>query len=401
MNPIRSLALVLAVLILPGLAGFDRALAEHGVHDQAGLFSSAAVRQAGQTINQIYGQFHKDILVETFAAVPIRLQNSVQQDRDAFFNSFLQQRARDARVDGVYMLLMKEPPPHNLRIQIGAGQATRRQLFPRADQDEAVRIAKNHLRSHDYDRALLDTVSAVGDAFRRNSGGVPAVGSAPRNVAIGRDRAESSGGISLKSVLFWGALIVVGLMLLSSLFRRASGPMGGRGGMAAWAERPLLAGLSGLDCRAVQSRRAAADFSQVCLGALLEAWRVTGCTTGFLANVIPPAAFGAATILSVRLAAQMPARISALISPAAAPISMTVPRHCQKRTTSLREATSVVASTTPIAAVSTQAQAAETCSSSGLHPASRSAEPSFSYSPKDQATVDGGRAKRRPRFRSP
>src|SRR5690348_8619327 len=116
MNPIRSLVLFLAVLTLPTLVGLDRALAEHGVHDQAGLFSATAVRQADQTINQIYARFHKDVLVETFATIPSASKSQYEQDREAFFNSFLQQRARDARVNGVYMLLMKEPPPHNLRI---------------------------------------------------------------------------------------------------------------------------------------------------------------------------------------------------------------------------------------------------------------------------------------------
>ena len=94
------------------------------VRDTAGLFSSAAIKQADETVRNIQREFRKDLLVETFAGVPENRKEDYNRNREDFFTSFVQERAREARLDGIYVLIMKEPPPHRLHIQVGVGQTT-------------------------------------------------------------------------------------------------------------------------------------------------------------------------------------------------------------------------------------------------------------------------------------
>jgi len=233
MNWNRPVSLVLVALVLPAMIGRDQALASHGVRDQAGLFSSAATQQAEKGINQIYNQFRKELLVEAFAGVPAGRVTDYERDRESFFTSFLQERAREARVDGVYLMILKEAPPHNFRIQVGAGRATRQQLFRQADQDQVVKAVKEGLRSGDYDRALRNAVAAVGDAFRRNASGSLAAAPPTRHSPASGYQTEKSQSSSWTSYLLWAGLILVGVMVISALFRRVgravSGPPGTAG----------------------------------------------------------------------------------------------------------------------------------------------------------------------------
>jgi hypothetical protein len=220
-NPVLLCILALAI---PAMLGFDSAQASHGVNDQAGLFSSSAVRQAEHEMDQIYRRFNKDVLVETFAGVPDARQAEYDRNREAFFSSFLQERANSNRVNGIYMMIVKEGPPHGVRVQVGAGRATRARLFQRGDQDEVVKTAKADLHGRDYDRALLDSVSSIEKAFQRNSTGSYGMSQVPAR------RISSSG--SIMPFLLIGGLVVVGILVISTLIRAIGGGFGGgRGGV--------------------------------------------------------------------------------------------------------------------------------------------------------------------------
>src|SRR5262249_14817040 len=146
---------------------------------QGGLFSSSAVRQAEQQINHIYNRFNKDVFVETFTGIPASRQAEYERNRETFFNTLLQERATEHRVNGVYVMVVKEGPPQGLRVQVGAGRNRRAQLFPRGDQDQIVRTTKADLHSGNFDRALRDSVSGIEVAFQRNATASHGFASAP------------------------------------------------------------------------------------------------------------------------------------------------------------------------------------------------------------------------------
>src|SRR6185436_5742106 len=105
------------------------------VRDNAGLFSPAAVKQADETIRNIQRDFRKELLVETFASVPDSGKDEYARNREEFFANFVRERAQAARLDGIYVLVMKEPPPHRFRIQVGVGQATQQRAFRPGNRD--------------------------------------------------------------------------------------------------------------------------------------------------------------------------------------------------------------------------------------------------------------------------
>ena len=86
---------------LAGLLGsWIRSAVGPEVRDTAGLFSTSALKQADETIRGIQREFHKDLLVETFAGVPENRKEDYNRGREEFFAGFVRERAQEARLDG-------------------------------------------------------------------------------------------------------------------------------------------------------------------------------------------------------------------------------------------------------------------------------------------------------------
>ncbi len=240
-----------ALLAICSLAMTTASAAEAEVRDAAGLFSASAVKQANEQIRAIRKEFRKDLVVETFSGVPEGKTAEYARNREAFFTSLVNERATAARVDGIYVLVMKELPPHRYRIQVGVGQATRQRMFPTADRDGLVRAIQDRFREDKFDEGLLAAVGHVERALRSNSrAGVNPAGR-PSTPAV----APASSSFSFGSLLGLAVLAVGGLMVVSFLLRMfrggssgggltgagAAGGFGGRGGFLPG----LLGGIGG------------------------------------------------------------------------------------------------------------------------------------------------------------
>ena len=108
------------------------------VKDEAGYFKPETLAGARQRIKAIRQQDHKDVLVETFAALPAdkkeafaKLDPEDVKGRGQFFADWLAERARAAGAGGVQVLICKDPP----RIQIGVAQDSARNIRA-ADRDQ-------------------------------------------------------------------------------------------------------------------------------------------------------------------------------------------------------------------------------------------------------------------------
>ena len=204
------------------------------VRDNAGIFSATAVKQADETIRNLQRDFRKELLVETFAGVPETRTNDYVRNREEFFTSFVRERAQAARLDGIYVLVMKEPPPHRYRIQVGVGQATRQRAFLPADRDQLVRLLQSSFREDKYDEGLRTAVAFVertlrsnlqsGAALRQPVQGVPIRQSAPAS--------SSSSQFSMGSLLMLGLLVVGGVLVVGFIMRILRSGMGGGGGLS-------------------------------------------------------------------------------------------------------------------------------------------------------------------------
>ena len=226
------------LMIAAGLlsAGVARAVGPE-VRDDAGLFSPAAVQQADAAIQKIQRELRKELLIETFPGVPENKKADYSRNREEFFTSFVRERAQAARLDGIYVLMMKEAPPHKLRIQVAMGEATRQRAFLATDRDQLVRLLQTKFREEKYDEGLKEAVAMVDRTVRghlngalassvaASSGGTRNVNSttptAPRVVAQ-----ENSGQ---PNFMKW-AFIIGGVLVAVFLVRMLSGAIGGGGG---------------------------------------------------------------------------------------------------------------------------------------------------------------------------
>ena len=219
------------LMVAAGLvsAGVARAVGPE-VRDDAGLFSPAAVQQADAAIQKIQRELRKELLIETFPGVPENKKADYARNREEFFTGFVRERAQAARLDGIYVLMMKEAPPHKLRIQVAMGEATRQRAFLASDRDQLVRLLQTKFREEKYDEGLKEAVAMVDRTVRSHlSSAVPSgarsvattVPTAPRVVAE-----ENSGQPNMMKWVF----IIGGVMVAVFLVRMLSGAMGGGGG---------------------------------------------------------------------------------------------------------------------------------------------------------------------------
>src|SRR5947209_20630280 len=97
--------------ILTVLAGWLllSAAAQAQVKDDAGFFSADAVSKANAAIKEIKSTYKKDMQVETFKAIPTNLAAKAKTEGAKFFDAWAQNRAVTLKVDGVYVLICKEP----------------------------------------------------------------------------------------------------------------------------------------------------------------------------------------------------------------------------------------------------------------------------------------------------
>src|SRR5437879_6424535 len=121
----RPTALLAALLGLLAFAPLARAL-DPQVRDDAHFFSANAVEQANSIIKQIKQDHSKDFMVETYPAIPPDLQSSYSPDRkDQFFSDWAVKRAEDQGVNGVFVLICRNPS----HLYVQAGRETRKQAF--------------------------------------------------------------------------------------------------------------------------------------------------------------------------------------------------------------------------------------------------------------------------------
>src|SRR5947208_11273587 len=86
------------------------------VLDGADFFKPETIDKADAIIRQIKSATGKDLMVETYPTIPERMQPDYERKgRDGVFRDWVTERGRALRVDGVLMLISRDPG----RLQIG------------------------------------------------------------------------------------------------------------------------------------------------------------------------------------------------------------------------------------------------------------------------------------------
>jgi hypothetical protein len=223
---IQNTTWLIAPLLL--LLGSRALAASSGVRDEAHFFSPDVVSQAEQVIGQIEQKHHKDVLVETLPAIPPDLKGQYDpQNKEAFFEKMANTRAKAQGVDGIYVLITRDPP----HLQVMPGNNTRQRLFPLSDRDAVRDQLLTSFKQEKFDQGLLDMVRGIQqrmDANARNAGS-----SGGGIVVPGNNAPRSNGPVFPTQNRGWSmgslACILIAVVLFVIFIRGIFGRSGGQG----------------------------------------------------------------------------------------------------------------------------------------------------------------------------
>jgi uncharacterized membrane protein YgcG len=137
------------------------------IQDEGGFFSADAVRKAREGIAELRRQFGKDLVIETFKEIPAdRKKDYKPADRRRFFDAWAKDRAKTLGVEGVYVLVCREPAS----LQVEVGQETRKKAFTMEDRNRLAEQLLKSFRERKYDEGLLEAVKLVEARLKANLG---------------------------------------------------------------------------------------------------------------------------------------------------------------------------------------------------------------------------------------
>ncbi len=142
------------------------------VKDEARFFGPEAVKQANEAIAQIRHRFGRDVLVETYPAVPEADAEKVRAmtggERQGYFRAWAQRRARAERVNGVTVLVCRDP----MYLYVNVSESAR-SVFDPAEERQVREALLARFRERKYDEGLLAAVRLVRDKLAEQKPAAP------------------------------------------------------------------------------------------------------------------------------------------------------------------------------------------------------------------------------------
>jgi hypothetical protein len=137
------------------------------IHDEGKFFSPDAIKQANDIIREISRQSGRDLLIETFPSVPADQADKVKamstDERTKFFRQWAEERARQAVVNGVYILVTKEPR----HLEVLYTEKARDAFGQEAYEKLRAELLKD-FRAQQYDGGLLAAAKFVQERFAKS-----------------------------------------------------------------------------------------------------------------------------------------------------------------------------------------------------------------------------------------
>jgi uncharacterized membrane protein YgcG len=143
------------------------------LQDGAAFFKPETIAKANDILAEIGKNHKKDLLIETYATVPADKVAAVKtMDKEAkakFFQEWANSRARRRRVEGIYVLISRDPG----HIQVEVGRETQKGAFTLKDADHLRELLIAAFEKKEYDRGLLDAVQYVQKTLDENMAKLP------------------------------------------------------------------------------------------------------------------------------------------------------------------------------------------------------------------------------------
>ena len=168
--PIKLFSALL-ILLLSGLT--STTFADPGVKDDGQFFKPETVEKANTEIKQIKADYGKELVVETFLAIPEGLKDEWEaakddrQKRSDFFGKWIGERAHKLQVNGVYILICQDPT----QLEVKAGLKTKQKAFTETNQNKLRDILLETFKAKNDDEGLLKGISYFREALKANLGG--------------------------------------------------------------------------------------------------------------------------------------------------------------------------------------------------------------------------------------
>ena len=153
---LRPLSILAGCLLIAGTALAVTPV----VHDEGKFFSAEALKKADEQIREIYRKHGQDVLIETYKTVPgedvEKLKSLDNRGRREFFLKYAKKQATERVVNGVYVLIVREP--RYLLVGItGRGE----KVFPREFRDKAEEGMMAEFKKGRFDDGLQGLVQMV------------------------------------------------------------------------------------------------------------------------------------------------------------------------------------------------------------------------------------------------
>ena len=221
------LALGFVVAILLGTTISHAGLG--AIRDNGGFFSESAKSEATRKLSEIEQKYKKDLVIETFKEIPEEIKQAVDLTDKAAMNRLFEQwtvkQAKQQRVNGVYILLTKEPA----HIQIVVGNDTQNKAFTLMDRDNLASLMLSKLRKKQYDEALLDGVNFV----FKTMAGHETPSNRSNNVSFSSSGTPAKGGpTEHANPWVWIVIAVIGIGAIWLIMGIVRAVMGGRSSTA-------------------------------------------------------------------------------------------------------------------------------------------------------------------------
>jgi len=161
----RALLVICALTLATIPAARALAMPNPHVQDNAGFFSRDAIKQADAKIAQIKTDYGKDCYIQTEPSIPDAKKAGYQPDqRAAFFKAWADEIGKSNQVDGVIVLICKDPS----YLQVRSGKETIKQAFIGRNIDELSKLMLDKLKAKQPDDSLASGVQCVADTFAQS-----------------------------------------------------------------------------------------------------------------------------------------------------------------------------------------------------------------------------------------
>lgn len=134
------------------------------VHDEAALFSKNAETKANAELAQMFRQYGKEFVVDTVVSVNVPADVASEAARDRYFDEWALSRFNNAKVKGVYLVIVEKPP----MVRVVLGNTTEKTgWFSRSERHDLreLVIAKLRETRGDASQAKKDEVLTAATTF--------------------------------------------------------------------------------------------------------------------------------------------------------------------------------------------------------------------------------------------